>query len=80
MEHYKPRLIVKSYMQKEDINYNNIFALITKMASICILLILDIVEILKVHQMDVKITFLNRDLKKEIYVDQLKGYILEDEE
>lgn len=28
-----------------------------------------------VHQMDVKITFLNRDLDEEIYMEQLEGYV-----
>jgi hypothetical protein len=28
------------------------------------------------HQMDVKMTFLNGDLKEKVYIEQLKGFIL----
>ena len=31
---------------------------------------------LKVHQMDVKITFLNGDLEEEIYMEQSEGFIV----
>jgi hypothetical protein len=34
---------------------------------------------LLVHQMDVKITFLNGKLDKEIYMDQLDGFVVKGE-
>ena len=39
-------------------------------------MVLAIVDLrnLEVHQMDVKITFLNGDLDEEIYVEQLEGF------
>ena len=30
---------------------------------------------MKIHQIDVKIAFLKRDLEKEIYIDQPKGFV-----
>ena len=30
---------------------------------------------LELHQMDVKITFLNKDLYKEVYMTQLDGFV-----
>jgi hypothetical protein len=80
VERYKARLVAKGYAQKEGIDYNETFALVAKMTSICILLALIAIEDLEVHQMDVKTTFLNGDLEEEIYMDQPKGYISEGEE
>lgn len=68
MKCYKIRLIAKDYVQKESIDYNEIFALLAKMTSICTFLIQGTIEDLEVHQMDIKTTFLNGDLKKEIYI------------
>ena len=33
-----------------------------------------------VHQMDVKTTFLNEDLNKEVYMEQPKGFVLKGDE
>jgi hypothetical protein len=33
-----------------------------------------------IHQMDVKTAFLNRELEKEIYMDQPDGFIANDQE
>ena len=35
---------------------------------------------LKIHQMDVKTTFLNRDLEEKIYLEQPKGFIVPGQE
>lgn len=31
---------------------------------------------LKLHEMDVKIVFVNEDFKKEVYIDQLEGFVI----
>jgi hypothetical protein len=33
---------------------------------------------LELHQIDVKITFLNRDIEEEVYIDQFEGFSEED--
>ena len=35
---------------------------------------------LKIHQMDVKTTFLNADLDEEIYMEQPKGFVAPEQE
>ena len=35
---------------------------------------------LKIHQMDVKTTFLNGDLDEEIYMEQPEGFIIQSQE
>jgi hypothetical protein len=47
-----------------------------KIKSIRVLFALTSIYKLYVHQMDVKTTFLNRDLKEEVYIEQLEGFIL----
>jgi hypothetical protein len=47
-----------------------------KIKSIRVLFALTSIYKLYVHQMDVKTTFLNRDLKDEAYIEQLEGFIL----
>ena len=51
------------------------FALVNRISSIYILISLASIHKLFIHQMDVKTTFLNGDLEKEIYMLQLEGCI-----
>ena len=45
----------------------------TRISSIRVLIALTSVHSLVIHQMDVKTIFFNRELEKEIYIDQPKG-------
>jgi hypothetical protein len=40
-----------------------------------LLIAIAVIHDLKIHQMDVKIAFLNGDLEEEIYIDQPEGFI-----
>jgi folate-dependent tRNA-U54 methylase TrmFO/GidA len=62
----------KEFIQKENIDYFNTFAPVTRIASIQVLFALASIHKLFVHQMDVKTAFFNCDLEKEIYITQLK--------
>ena len=55
--------MAKGFAQKEGNDYEETFAPTTKWATICIVLALASQHGWKVHQMDIKTTFLNGNLK-----------------
>ena len=75
IEKYKARLIAKGFSQKQNVDYFDMFALVTRIYSICILLAMASIHKLFIHQMDVKTLFLNGDLEEEIYMLQPEGCI-----
>ncbi len=79
VEHYKARLVAKSFTQTCGVDYNETFVLAAKFVSIHYILALVAIEDIKIHQMDVKTAFLNGDLEKEIYMEQPEGFTQEGE-
>ena len=59
IDKYKARLVAKGYSQKEGIYYEDTFALVAKMNTIRIMIALAINYDWKLHQLDVKLAFLN---------------------
>ena len=68
--------MVKGYSQRKGIDYAEIFSPVVKLTSIKFLLSIVASEKLYLDQMDVKTTFLNGDLDKEIYMQQPKGFVV----
>ena len=66
IDKYKARLVVKGYRQKEGLDYFDTYSPVTRITSIWMLIALAAVHGLKIHQMDVKTTFLNGELVEEI--------------
>jgi hypothetical protein len=64
VERHKARLVSKRFSQVEGIDYNETFAPIARMNSICLVLSLASSHKWEVHQMDVKSTFLHGYLKE----------------
>ena len=75
IDKYKARLVAKVYTQKEDEDYFDNYSPVARLTTIRVLLSLAASYGLLVHQMDVKTTFLNGELKKEIYMDRLNGFV-----
>ena len=71
----KTRLMAQGYTQMEGVNYDETFTLVAHMESIRILLALACHLKFKLYQMDIKIAFLNRFLKEDVYVALPKGFI-----
>nr|GEW07419.1 integrase, catalytic region, zinc finger, CCHC-type, peptidase aspartic, catalytic [Tanacetum cinerariifolium] len=63
----KARLVSKAYRQKEEINFEESFASVACIEAIRIFITNAASKNITVYQMDVKITFLNGDLKEEVY-------------
>ena len=69
VDKHKYRSVAKVFSQIEGIDYTKTFFLISKMRSIHLVLFLVASYKWKVHQMDVKSTFLHGDLHVEIYME-----------
>ena len=75
IERYKARLVAKGFTQQEWIDYHDTFSPISKNDSFWIIMALVAHFDTELHQMDVKTTFLNGDLEKEVYKKQPEGFI-----
>ena len=79
IERYKVRLVVRGFNQKKGIDFFDTYSPVTKITTIRTLIALAAIHDLVVHQMDVKISFLNSDLEEEIYMSQPKGCEVSDQ-
>ena len=68
------------FSQKEGIDYEETFAPVARYTSIISVLAMSIVMKWKIHQMDVKTTFLNGVVEKEVYVEKPLGFETHDRE
>jgi predicted transcriptional regulator len=68
---FKARLMAKGFRQRERKDYFDTYAPVARITSIRVLVALESIYKLVVHQMDVKITFLIENLDEEVYMNQL---------
>jgi hypothetical protein len=66
----KARLVAKGYSQVQGLDFDETFAPIARLESIPMILAYVNQHGFKLYQMDVKITFLNGQIKEEVYVEQ----------
>ncbi|GJZ81992.1 retrovirus-related pol polyprotein from transposon TNT 1-94 [Tanacetum coccineum] len=69
----KARLLAKEYLQEEGINYEESFAPIARIEGIRIFVANAANKNMAIYQMDVKTTFLNGELREEVYANQPEG-------
>nr|GEZ88461.1 retrovirus-related Pol polyprotein from transposon TNT 1-94 [Tanacetum cinerariifolium] len=74
----KARLVARGYRQKEGIDFAESFALVARLEAIRIFLAYTAHKNMVVYQMDVKIAFLNGNLREEVYVSQSDGFVDQD--
>lgn len=70
------RLICKGYAQEEGEDYEDTFALVSRLEGVRMLLAFVAFKGFKVYQMDVKSTFLNGILEEEVYIRLPDGFAL----
>ncbi|GKB04105.1 zinc finger, CCHC-type containing protein, partial [Tanacetum coccineum] len=73
---FKARLVIQSFKQKSRIDYFDSYALVAHISIIRLLIVMSSIHNLIIHQMDVKTTFLNEKLEKEVYMNQPQGFIM----
>jgi hypothetical protein len=72
---HKARLVAKSYVQKQGVDFGELFASVVRMECIILLLAVAARERWLVHHMNVKSAFLNGNLNEEVYVSQSLGFV-----
>jgi hypothetical protein len=65
----KACLVVKGYVQRHGIDYDEVFAPVARLDSMRFLITLAAHERWELHHMVIKSAFLNGDLQEEVYVE-----------
>ena len=71
---YKARLVAKGYVQKQGIDYEEVFAPVARIETIRLLINLAASHGWEIHHLDVKTAFLHGELKETVYVTQPEGF------
>ncbi|GKC42898.1 retrovirus-related pol polyprotein from transposon TNT 1-94 [Tanacetum coccineum] len=74
----KARLVARGYRQEEGIDFEESFALVTRLEAIQIFIAYAAYMNMIVYQMDVKTAFLNSILREEVYISQPDGFVDQD--
>jgi hypothetical protein len=76
VEKLKAIFVARGFTQKEGIDYEETFSSVAMYTSIRAIISLASLLGWKLHQMDVKTTFLNGNIEQEVFVEQPDGFIL----
>ena len=80
IDKYKARFVARGFSQKEGVDYEEKFASVARYTSIRMIIALASAMGWRLHQMDVKTTFLNGEIEEEVYVEKLDGFIVHGKE
>jgi hypothetical protein len=76
VERFKARLVVKGFMQREGIDYQEVYAPTARTDTFRVLMAVAAELDLEVHHVDVKTAFLNGELDETLFVQSPQGYTL----
>nr|GEV38630.1 zinc finger, CCHC-type [Tanacetum cinerariifolium] len=71
---FKAKLVIQGFRQKSEIDYFDTYAPVARISTIRLVIALASIHNLVIHQMDVKIAFLNGELDEEVYMNQPQGF------
>lgn len=71
---YKARLVAQGFSQKPGIDFQETYAPIMHLDSLCVLMAIGAREDMEIHSMDTVGAYLNGELQQEIYMWQPKGF------
>jgi hypothetical protein len=74
IEKFKVRFVARGFSQKEGVDYEETFSPVTRYASIQVVISIASVMRWRIHQMDVKTTFLNGIIEEEVYIEKPQGF------
>jgi hypothetical protein len=77
IEKHKARFVALGFSQKEGIDYEETFAHVARYTSFKTIIALAAKMKWKLHQMDVKTTFLNGVIEEVVYIEQPRGFEVE---
>ena len=80
IEKFKTTFVGWGFSQKQGIDYEEQFSLVARYTSIITIVSLESKMKWKLHQMDVKTTFLNGVMEEEVYIEQPLGFETHDKE
>ena len=72
---HKARIVAKGYVQQQGRDFDEIFAPVTRLETVRLLLALAAKNSWEVHHLDVKSAFLNGEIHEEVYVTQPEGFV-----
>ena len=78
LKKHKARFVAHGFSQKEGIDYEETFAPVARYTSIRTIIALAAKMKWKLHQMDMKTTFLNGVIEEEVYIEKTQGFEVED--